>query len=453
MHGLAATLPIMATHHRLGDVYGIARDLPLNYVPRDSVDGVFVESLTRDKHIVLYGSSKQGKTSLRKYNLVDQDHVVVTCSNKWTTLAQVHTAILKAAGYTVEQSTTRTADGTFKVTAKLEGKAGIPLIVEAKAAGEAGYDRKRGTQVTTAPLELDPGDANDIIAALKQIDFKQYVVLEDFHYLPDETQRDFAVALKAFHEGSDLCFVIVGVWLDQNRLIQHNGDLTGRVIAVNADAWSNEQLTEVIAEGEKLLNLTFDPEFKSGLVGGCFESVSVVQEACFRVCEESGVGGTLDQPRVVGDGVDPAEVIHAVVDAQSARYNTFIQNFAEGFQQTDLEMYRWLLLPVLEASSEELEAGLPYHHIRKLISARHPKATITTKAPEGEINPGNVTQALQSTASLQVSKLRIKPIILDYDQSRRRLNVVDRGFLIWLGHQDKAELLAAAGLTTDELPL
>jgi hypothetical protein len=33
----------MADHDRLSDVYGISRDLPLTYVPRDSVDGVFVE--------------------------------------------------------------------------------------------------------------------------------------------------------------------------------------------------------------------------------------------------------------------------------------------------------------------------------------------------------------------------------------------------------------------------
>jgi hypothetical protein len=112
----------VADHHRLSDVYGISRELPLNYVPREGVDGVFVESLTRDKHIVVYGSSKQGK-----YNLTEDDHVVVTCSNKWTGLAQLHTAILKAAGYTIEQSTTKTAEGTFKVTAKLEGKAKIAM--------------------------------------------------------------------------------------------------------------------------------------------------------------------------------------------------------------------------------------------------------------------------------------------------------------------------------------
>lgn len=82
----------MTKHYRLSDVYGISRDLPLNYVARQSIDGLFVESLTRDKHIVVYGSSKQGKTCLRKYNLNDDEYIVVTCSNKWTNLAQLNTA-------------------------------------------------------------------------------------------------------------------------------------------------------------------------------------------------------------------------------------------------------------------------------------------------------------------------------------------------------------------------
>jgi hypothetical protein len=49
-----------STRHRLDEVYGVARDLPINYVTRQGVDGEFVASLTRDKHIVVFGSSKQG---------------------------------------------------------------------------------------------------------------------------------------------------------------------------------------------------------------------------------------------------------------------------------------------------------------------------------------------------------------------------------------------------------
>src|SRR4051794_11974801 len=92
----------------LDDVYGVARDLPLNYVSRENVDDVFLRSLKRRQHLVLFGSSKQGKTSLRKRCLQDDSHVVVTCSNRWGRLEDLHTAVLKAAGYVVEQSSTRT---------------------------------------------------------------------------------------------------------------------------------------------------------------------------------------------------------------------------------------------------------------------------------------------------------------------------------------------------------
>jgi len=72
--------------------------------------------------------------------------------------------------------------------------------------------------------------------------------------------------------------------------------------------------------------------------------------------------------------------------------------------------------------------------------------TLRAKHPEGNsLNVGNLTQALQATASLQVRK-DIKPIILDYDQTNLSLNVVDRGFLIWLDNQNRNELLEMAEL-------
>ncbi len=425
--------------HKLDEVYGVARDLPINYVERSTVDGTFVASLARSRHIVVFGSSKQGKTSLRKHTLQDDDYEVVTCSNKWTSLIPLHSSILKAAGYTVEQATTRTATGTQKITAKIGAKIGVPFFGEAKGevAGEAGSGTS--TSKSTQPLELDPLDVNDIIAALDAAEFKKFIVLEDFHYLPEETQRDFSVALKAFHEQSGLCFIVVGVWLDENRLIGYNGDLTERLIAVNADAWSREQLSEVIAGGERLLNVQIDSTFRQDLLNGCLESVSVVQESCHKICESAGIAATVEETFTIGEGVKAAVVIHEVVEKQSARYNSFLQDVAAGFQPTDLKMYRWLLLPVLRATSEELENGLSFSHIRETISASH---------PEGTINSGNITQALKSIASLQV-KLGIQPIILDYNQSAKRLTVVDRGFLIWLGQQDRTTLLTEAELPTE----
>jgi len=165
--------------------------------------------------------------------------------------------------------------------------------------------------------------------------------------------------------------------------------------------------------------------------------VFVVQESCRLACERSGVYETQSSSRVVE--ADAANLIREAVDAHSARYIGFIINFAVGFQSSTLEMYKWMLWPVLTAEVADLEKGLNYGELRSAINDHH---------PEAPINPGNITQALLSAASLQVGRMTIKPIILDYDETNRRLNVVDRSFLIWLQHQDRDELLALADLPT-----
>lgn len=139
------------TNHRLADVYGIVREVPLTYVPRDSVDGLLIDNLSRDKHIVIFGSSKQGKTCLRKYNLRDDEYIVATCSNSWN-LSQLHSAILKAAGYTIEQSTTRTIGGGNKVTAKIGAKVRLGL---ADIGGEVGGDSSKDEKTEVTEVALD----------------------------------------------------------------------------------------------------------------------------------------------------------------------------------------------------------------------------------------------------------------------------------------------------------
>ncbi len=210
---------VALTTHKVRDVYGISRGFPGNYVVREDVDGTFLGALTESLHIVVHGSSKQGKTSVRKYNLQDSDYVAVVCQNRWT-LGQLHSAILKAAGYRVEGTTTQTVSGENKINAKFGGEAGIfGLKARAEAGGET-VD-SNSTQYAEAPMELDPFDVNEIIDALVYAKAPKFIVLDDFHYLPEQTQLDFAMALKAFHEVSEYTFVIAGVWLDENRLLQY----------------------------------------------------------------------------------------------------------------------------------------------------------------------------------------------------------------------------------------
>ena len=126
-----------------------------------------------------------------------------------------------------------------------------------------------------------------------------------------------------------------------------------------------------------------------------------------------------------------------MVNQQGGRFNSFLTQFAEGFQGTTLEMHKWLLYPVLVATDEQIETGLKQSEIRSILQEVHPRGS--------ELNSGNVTQSLNSTSSLQVKK-DIKPMVLDYDQTNLRLNIVDKSFQIWLSRQERNDLLDLVGL-------
>jgi hypothetical protein len=413
------------------EVFGVSRDVPLNYVARGEVDGKFIDSLSRAHHIVIYGSSKQGKTCLRKHCLKEDDYLVISCQNKWN-LAELHSTILKECGYQVRQSTSRTVTGAFKIVASFEGKGKLPFVAEAKGGANAERSRTTATTETFSGLELDPYDVNDIIRALNEISLSRFIVLEDFHYLPDETQRDFSFALKAFHEKSKISFIIVGVWREENRLIAYNGDLTDRVYSVDVDTWTKDNLSEVLTAGEALLNVQFDNCFKTQLFENCFDSVHIVQEVARRCCRAQGVFQTQENLTTVGVEKSAKDVIRDVVSEQGGRYMGFLMNFADGFQQTDLEMPKWIIYAILKSSIEQLEAGMRLRDISRKIKSAHPKGDA--------LNNGNITQALNSASSLQVKK-NIRPIVVGYDGSNRNLHVVDKGFLIWLASQNVDELL------------
>lgn len=418
--------------YKLDEVYGLTRDLPLNYVEREEVDGAFRNSLKRNKHIIIFGSSKQGKTCLKKHCLRADEYINIQCNNKMT-LTEINTSILKKAGYKIEISNRKTIGGKAKILATIGAKLGI-----LSTSGSCELEGNKENTHEFKPLEMDPEDVNDIIDALKNVGFHKYIVLDDFHYLKTDVQKDFAIELKAFHENSSLCFIVIGVWLDENKLITYNGDLIGRVISVNADLWPQKYLKEVIYKGQEYLNIKFSDEFVNELVSSCFDNVYYVQEVCYRVCELNGITATQRNTKEIKCNTQTIQqLIRDIVNESAGRYRAFIIQYSTGFQDTSLQMHRWLLYPILTASIEDLSRGLKYRKFKESLEKNHPKGS--------DLNWGNLTQALKSVVSLQLAK-QIQPIIMDYDETNLILHIVDRGFIIWIQLSDRNELLELAEL-------
>jgi len=63
----------------LNNVFGVSKDPVASYIERDAVDQALADALATTKQIVIYGSSKQGKTALLQRHLVEQQRATYHC--------------------------------------------------------------------------------------------------------------------------------------------------------------------------------------------------------------------------------------------------------------------------------------------------------------------------------------------------------------------------------------
>lgn len=121
------------------EVFGVSNNIIESCIERQDVGGEFQNALNLKKQIVVYGSSKQGKSPLTKKHLNSESTVMVQSSPS-ATLIDIYSAILLQCDIQIqtesyEQKTKHgEAGGPFK--AKLK----IPFFVET----EAGVSGKGG---------------------------------------------------------------------------------------------------------------------------------------------------------------------------------------------------------------------------------------------------------------------------------------------------------------------
>lgn len=89
----------------------------------------------------------------------------------------------------------------------------------------------------------------------------------------------------------------------RNRLIVYNGDLTGRVISVDAEKWNHFELEQVTDKGAELLNIKFSENFKQSVLNEYCDSVYIVQEACRSACISKGINEEQDVLKEISNDI------------------------------------------------------------------------------------------------------------------------------------------------------
>jgi DNA-binding Lrp family transcriptional regulator len=408
---------------RLNEVFGISATVPqYTYVDRSGLDAQFKYFLGSDRHIVVHGGSKQGKTILRRKHLPEAESIVIPCAPD-DTVESIFKRILANTGATGLKSISTNSSSEDSLGAEAGGQVGFGFAkLTSKIAAKTNSARSN-VQVDEA---LGTGISVDVVInAIKRS--RRRLVVEDFHYLVEPERKKLAYALKAFWDAR-VFVVIVGIWAEQNLITVYNNDLSGRIEEIDI-TWNERELREVVTKGENALNIRIAPLITEELLRDANANVGLLQRLLEGLCLESGVLETRAAAITIGGGPELDRCRLRVCEASDRRYFHFANVVGQGFknpEKTKLKLYRQIVRVCIElATDDELTRGID-------------KVDMLAKVQyfEGDADATNLEKALVRIDRLQAER-DIKPPVLSYGEVSRRLLLVDRELLFYRRHSRK----------------
>ncbi len=420
----------------LEQVFGIRATPIESYVERQDVDGRFSRALDLDGHIVIYGSSKQGKTALRQKHISEDGCTTINCSPKSTTEG-IYRTLLNECGIKLQTTESTTEQATGNVAGKVGFKALIPFLGGGDAEATASSSTSQQTQLTWEFIGYDLADAQTIARLLKRSSINKFVVLENFHYLSKDTQGDLAFDLKTFHE-LGIRFIILGVWQEANLLLLYNPDLQDRVIEVPVEPWADTDFDRVITKGCERLNCTFSESICRDIKDSAFGNIGLLQEFCRLICESSGIIHRQQQTRDVSDPAIARDAIASkLADQKNHLLRTLQSLAAQSRKRTDEGADEPLVLPfylvhaLLTMPINVLKDGISKRELQEHIQKFHHRKDGESPRSSDMTNLLNRLPTYQNDTSP----------FLYYNPEDRRLRIVDQRHFFALSRLDRAELL------------
>lgn len=391
---------------------------------------------------MVYGSSKQGKTALIKKHLKPDSIVYIQCSPKAET-NDIYSSILRQTGIQIltEMSEQETESGT--VNASINTKVKIPIILDAdgELSGTVGSEQSQSLEYKLVEYNLSL--AQDVAELLKSIKFQKYIILDNFHYLSETVQNQFAFDLRIFQD-LDIRFIILGIWRERNRLNQFNGDLQDRVVEVAVEPWDNKDFEAVIKKGSDILNVDF-MDIKDNLIGSTFDSIGVLQELCKESCNAAGV----------------VETCHTILKITDSHLKTGIKSKLQEYSGRHLRSFDTFAESSRNIRNGKVPLFIPYYFLKVLLSSDFTKVMSGLKRKElhqeiikihhrpQDVRPSDMSNFLYPLTKYQINK-NINPPLFDFDRSINTLKIIDSTLYFFLRNCNRDEVLETIAPPFDE---
>jgi hypothetical protein len=409
-------------------VFGISNKYIDSYLERTEVDEIFKDGLVSDKHIIIYGSSKQGKSSLIREHVRDNEKIIVDCTPKMQ-LIDIYKSLLRQLNVQIEDSISIETGKEFGGKLSTKAKLKIPFISEVEVNAEVAGKKTRDTRIEYKTVEYNLSIAQDISEVIKQCNYKGRVVIENFHYLAMNIQMDLAFDLRTF-EDNNILFIILGIWRERNRLTLFNGDLIDRLIEVPVEPWSDKDFLNVLKEGEPILNVSFD-KISDSIVRAANGSVGVFQELCKYSCLKAGIKETNFSDTIYLEDVHLDQAIEVKVDAYSGRHIRCLEEFISG-DDTKLDLPYFFVKAILDFDVSCFEKGLKKAEIENKI--------IAFQEENKNIRKTDFNRFFNHIVEYQINK-HISPPLFDFDKGSQAIKIIDSTFIFFIRNKNRLELM------------
>lgn len=414
---------------RLEKVFGVINDNLETHVSRQEIDDCVKRAFSQKRQLVIYGSSKQGKTTLLNAHIDQENKIIVQCAPS-ITLPDIYKTILKKLEITIQSSSSNESEDSTKI--KFNFKIKIPVLAE------AGMEvaKSIGASEIKSESQMDVSGAQDVAEIIKNYFPKKIIVLENFHYLGEKEQKLFAFDLRTFQD-IDVRIVILGIWRERNRLTQYNGDLQDRIVELPVEPWTKEHMHEIIKLGEKSLNIDMG-DIRNDLIKESFGNVGMLQELCKECCYDAQIVETGIQIKLTHGNLQNA--ITKITNSYANRFHRALETFADAKPRQSSDGSQGLGMPyffvhvvLLDFDIQQIKKGLSVYDLRDAIKAIHPNR-------DNSRFDRALTVFLNRITTYQKNQ-GITPSIFDYDTNLRRLSVVDPNFFFFLKHCNHSEFL------------
>jgi hypothetical protein len=391
------------------EVFGISNTiLPDSYVDRGALDTEIGQQINRKVHLAIRGASKTGKTWLRQR--LAPNSIVIQC-RLGKSIEDIYKEALGQLDIRLVTNSTKGRELTGTVEA--ESEFGINLIGKVKAKLNLGT--KASSAVSSTHLKQNVEDLKFIAELI--LESGRRLVIEDFHYLSHDEREHLAFDLKALWD-LGVFVIVIGVWSDNNLLLNINTDLSGRVREASV-SWSDPDLHQVLRNGANALNIIFNADVAKELVRISYGNVGILQRLTLDVLDRTQIFERqhslvrVDNIETVRDAaLFYAEELNSV-------YQSFAQNVSKGIRtrRGSTGIYAHAMAVVLTCDDSQLLKGVPLDDIFRIAHEREPR-----------IQKGNLRIALGNIERLQVDDAG-RGLVLSFADGKVR--VVDHQLLLY----------------------